>query len=71
MTRKDAVIRKLKSVGGWPYGIRKINITCDCRVFFDGVYLRDFINKKDITEFMFNGDVVITRLNYESMEHLS
>nr|DAV78044.1 MAG TPA: hypothetical protein [Caudoviricetes sp.] len=49
---------------GWPYGVRKITVDCDCRVFFDEIFTRGFINKQQITEFIYGVDVVITENDY-------
>lgn len=60
--RKQAVLEKLKSYGGWPYGISKITVDVDCRVFFDNIYMRDFIDKyKPLITF---NNVTITENDY-------
>ena len=41
MTRREAVIAKLKEYGGWPFNVRRIEVDCECRVFFDDVYIGD------------------------------
>lgn len=63
MTRTEAVMIKVSDYG-WPYDVRKITVDCDCRVFFDEIFMRGFINKQQITEFIYGGDVVITENDY-------
>ncbi len=63
MTRTEAVMVEL-SKHGWPYGVRKITVDCDYRVFFDEIFMRGFIDKQQITEFIYGIDVVITENDY-------
>lgn len=50
MTRCEAVMNKLKEFGGWPDGVKRITIDCECRVFFDEIYMRGFIDPASIQE---------------------
>ncbi len=63
MTRKEVVMNKIKSNGGWPFGVRHVEVDCDCRVFFDGICMRGFIDKQQINEFMWN-NVLIRESDY-------
>lgn len=50
MTRRDAVINRLNEFGGWPEGVKRITVDCDCRVFFDEIYMQGFIDPTSIQE---------------------
>lgn len=63
MTRKEAVMGKIKGNGGWPFGVRRVEVDCNCNVFFDGICMRGFINKQQINEFMWN-NVLISESDY-------
>lgn len=58
MTRKDAVMNKIKSNRGWPYGVRRVEIDCNCQVFFDGICMRGFIDKQQINELILNNVLI-------------
>lgn len=66
MTRKDAVMRKIQSYGGWPFGVRRVEIDSERRVFFDGIFMREFIDKKrdQISELIFGENLVIRESDY-------
>lgn len=66
MTRKDAVMSKIQSYGGWPFGVRRVEVDSECRVFFDGIFMREFIDKKrdQISEFIFVENLVIREPDY-------
>lgn len=49
MGRRDAIISRLKEVGGWPYGVDVIYSDSESRVFFDGVIIPNFIQKQSIS----------------------
>lgn len=57
-SRLGATLRELKKNGGWPFGVNQIVIDCDCRVFFDNICLRRFIDPEKIKELRIN-DVII------------
>lgn len=59
MTRREAVIAKLKEYGGWPFGVRRIEVDFECRVFFDGVYMKGLIDPTKIRELKL-GPTIIT-----------
>lgn len=50
MTRREAVIAKLKEYGGWPFNVRRIEVDCECRVFF---FLMMFICGDSLTPLKF------------------
>lgn len=64
MTRIEAVMREIKSNGGWPFGVRRVEIDCDYRVFFDEIFMRGFIDKQQVNEFIYGGNVVIEESDY-------
>lgn len=66
MTRKDAVMRKIQSYGGWPFGVRRVEVDCECRVFFDGIFMRGFIDKpnKETSGFVYGDNIVIKESDY-------
>ena len=57
-SRFGAVLNRLKKNGGWPFGVNTINIDCECRVFFDNIYIREFIDKSKIKELIMS-EVII------------
>ena len=63
MTRKDAVMGKIQSCGGWPFGVRRVEVDCFCRVFFDGIFMRGFIDKKPINELILD-NVLVNEQDY-------
>lgn len=67
MTRREAVIAKLKEYGGWPFNVHRIEVDCECRVFFDDVCMRGFIDKQQINEFMWN-NVLIRESDYNMLK---
>lgn len=64
MTRKEAVMKKIQSYGGWPFGVSRVVVDCDCRVFFDDIFMRAFIDNHQIKEFIYGCDVVIRESDY-------
>lgn len=58
MTRREAVIAKLKEHGGWPFGVSRVIVDCECRVFFDHVYMRGFIDPSEIQELKLSATII-------------
>lgn len=58
MTRREAVIAKLKEYGGWPFNVRRIEVDCECRVFFDDVYMRGLIDPAEIQELKLSPTII-------------
>lgn len=61
-SRKQAVLDKIKSCGGWPYGVCKVTVSLNCDVYFDGVIMPNLIDKCKF-DYVF-GDVTITENDY-------
>lgn len=66
MGRRDAIISKLKEFGGWPHGVDVIYSDSESRVFFDGVFIPNFIQSQSLSpiEYINGGELRIKESDY-------
>lgn len=66
MGRREAIISKLKGFGGWPYGVNVIYSDSESRVFFDGVFIPNFIQRQNLSplEYINGAELRIKEIDY-------